>query len=83
MRTTVTLETDVAALLEREMKERRVTFKDAVNDAIRRGLGQGPRPDLVLVAHDLGATAYDLDHATALAAALEDEETVRRLNAGR
>ena len=44
MRTTLTLEADVARLLEEEVARRRVTFKQAVNDAIRRGLGAGKAP---------------------------------------
>lgn len=38
MRTTLTLEDDVAALLERLQERRQVTRKDLVNDALRRGL---------------------------------------------
>lgn len=38
MRTTLTLDDDVAALLERFRRERKVTLKGAVNMAIRRGL---------------------------------------------
>ena len=83
MRTTITLDPDVTALLERDMARRRVSFKVAVNDALRQGLSAPVRVDLVFPTHDLGATSYDLDHATSLAAALEDEETVRRLNVGR
>jgi hypothetical protein len=84
MRTTLTLEADVAALVERDMQQRGVTFKAAVNDAIRRGLGGASRQvDIVFPTADLGTTSHDLDHATALAAALEDEELTRRLSVGR
>ena len=38
MRTTLTIEDDVAATLERVRKSREVTLKDLVNDALRRGL---------------------------------------------
>jgi hypothetical protein len=38
MRTTLTIEDDVAALLARLRKERDVGLKDLVNDALRRGL---------------------------------------------
>lgn len=38
-RTTLTLEPDVARLVEGEVHRARKTFKDVVNDAIRRGLG--------------------------------------------
>ena len=38
MRTTLTIDDDVAALLERLRKERNASLKDLVNDALRRGL---------------------------------------------
>ena len=38
MRTTLTLEPDVAAGIEQLRKERGLTLKGAVNEAIRRGL---------------------------------------------
>ena len=44
MRTTLTLEDDLAERLKERARRRRITFKQAVNDAIRRGLMQ---PDSV------------------------------------
>jgi hypothetical protein len=41
MRTTVTLEPDVAERLSQLMKERNLTFKEAVNSTLRKGLGSG------------------------------------------
>ena len=38
MRTTLTLEDDLAARLKERARRRRISFKQAVNDAIRRGL---------------------------------------------
>jgi hypothetical protein len=38
MRTTLTLDDDVAALLEQQRKERNASWKDLVNEALRRGL---------------------------------------------
>jgi hypothetical protein len=38
MRTTLTLDPDVAALLKKAVARGDVSFKDAVNDALRRGL---------------------------------------------
>lgn len=40
MRTTLTLDEDVAALLERVRKSRRAGLKDTVNEALRYGLRQ-------------------------------------------
>jgi hypothetical protein len=42
VRTTLTLDPDVARLLEEEAHRQRKPFKQVVNDAIRRGLA--PRP---------------------------------------
>lgn len=46
MRTTLTIDDDVAALLERARMDRKVSFKTAVNEALRRGLKEmtTPRP---------------------------------------
>ena len=38
MRTTITLDPDTRLLIERAMRERGLSFKDAVNEAIRVGL---------------------------------------------
>jgi hypothetical protein len=47
MRTTITLEDDVAVRLEREMKKRGTSFKGVVNDVLRAGLDtlEAPRRD--------------------------------------
>ena len=43
MRTTVTLETDVARLLREAMHRSRKSFKQVLNIAIRAGLAGGPK----------------------------------------
>jgi hypothetical protein len=43
MRTTLTLDEDVAAALERLRKKTRMSLKEAVNEAMRRGLAQMAR----------------------------------------
>jgi len=46
MRTTLTLDDDVAVRLERERKQRGQSFKEVVNDVLRAGLdalGHSPR----------------------------------------
>lgn len=40
MRTTLTIDADVAERLRRAQQERGCTFKEAVNDALRRGLAR-------------------------------------------
>jgi len=44
MRTTLTIDDDVAAALERLRKRRDVSFRDIVNDALRRGLRDLDKP---------------------------------------
>lgn len=84
MRTTITLDPDVAARLHRLTRERRITFKEAVNTALRAGLdgpaGAGASTAYVLPTYRMGVRpGIDLDHALQLDAALEDEEIVREL----
>lgn len=43
MRSTITLEPDVHHLVERAMARNKASFKDTVNAAIRRGLGESKR----------------------------------------
>ena len=81
MRTTITLDEDVVAQLRRVMRERDLTFKDAVNATLRAGLGAAPeaRP-YRMPTYQMGVRpGLDLDRALRLDAALEDEETVRQL----
>ena len=81
MRTTITLDEDVAAQLRRVMRERDITFKDAVNTALRAGLGASrePRPYRLPTFRMGVRPGIDLDRALRLDAALEDEETIRQL----
>ena len=44
MRTTLTIDDDVAARLERERRKRRISFKALVNDVLRSGLDAIGRP---------------------------------------
>lgn len=44
MRTTLTLDKDVAVALERLRKSRKATLKAVVNDALRQGLGRMAAP---------------------------------------
>jgi hypothetical protein len=79
VRTTVTLDDDVEQLVRRRMAERQVSFKKALNDAIREGAaGRPARRQFTTRTADLGVPAVNLDRALQLAADLEDEELVRR-----
>ncbi len=83
MRTTVTLDPDVETLIKRAMRERGVTFKQAVNDAIRAGVtGSGRHPPKAFPAHDMGPPIVDVTKALRLAGELEDQELAARLTRG-
>lgn len=79
MRTTVTLDDDTLVVIRRLMRERGVSFKQALNDAIRESARQGPTPSaFVTRTANLGVPSVNLDRALQLAAELEDEELLRR-----
>lgn len=80
MRTTVTLDADVQALLDRLMDERGISFKEALNTAVRAGLNQPPARTFVQDSFSLGGEQnFRWDKALAAASALEDEELGRKL----
>lgn len=81
MRTTVTLDPDTAALVQRRMREHGVSFKRALNDALRAGAGSAA--SFRTATADLGTPAVNLDRALQLAGELEDEELVRRMRIGK
>ncbi len=74
MRTTVTLEADTERLLRSAMREHNLSFKAALNDAVRRGLrisvGAGAEPRFTIMAKPMHlragvdpTRAHDLDTA--------------------
>ena len=76
---TVTLDDDTPALVRRRMRQRGVSFESALNDAIRDGALGRPRPATFTIrTADLGVPTANLDRALQLAAALEDEELLRK-----
>jgi hypothetical protein len=83
MRTTVTLDDDVAAALTATARERGVSFKEALNTAVRSGLS-GTRTGasgFVARAFDLGIRpGVNIDKANQLAADLEDEAILAKLD---
>lgn len=84
MRTTVTLDPDTRLLVEHAMRERGLTFKDAVNAAIRAGLGKpGEQPGTYTTPRELGPARVDVTKALAVAGQLEDDVQARRLAEGR
>jgi hypothetical protein len=81
MRTTVTLDPDVAAGLKELARQRGMSFKEVLNDAVRAGLAAGAEARAYRVpTARLGLRpGIDLSGALRLAAAMEDEETARKL----
>lgn len=83
MRTTLTLDADVARLIRDAMHRERKTFKDAVNDAIRRGLTPSPMREpreVYRVTPHVAALAPGYDRAgfNQLADELEDAAIVAK-----
>ena len=77
------MEPDVEALLQTVMKERGVSFKDALNSAVRAGLTQGKskRKPFLQKSYSLGGDQnFRWDKALELAAAIEDEELGRKIS---
>jgi len=84
MRTTVTLEDDVAALLRQAMARRGTGFKEALNEALRIGLtGATSRPQrepFRQVTFHMGFDPrFRWDKAMSMASDIEDEELAHKL----
>lgn len=81
VRTTLTLDEDVAAALQRLARERNVSFKEAVNSTLRAGLhGERAAKPYRVPTRRLGLRRdVDLTKALRLAADLEADEIVRKL----
>lgn len=83
MRTTVTLDADTESLIRRMMQQRGISFKQALNDAIRAGASaKQPSRAFETKTRRMGVPVVNLDKALQLAAELEDEELVRRMRRG-
>jgi hypothetical protein len=82
MRTTVTLDPDVEALLRKAVRERGEPFKQVLNSALREGLA-GPRRKAAKPfkqrTFDMGRPLVDLTKALSLASELEDADTISRM----
>ena len=84
MRTTLTLEPDVAKRLRMEMRRTGKSLKAAVNEALRLGLGAGGKapkvPRFQVEAHAFGfKPGIDLDRLNQLLDEMETEEGARKL----
>jgi len=84
MRTTVTLDPDVEIMLRSAIRQRGVTFKEALNEAVRSGLSR-PKPrskaKFRQKTFSMGSEQFfRWDKALATADAIEDEELARKLS---
>jgi hypothetical protein len=79
MRTTLTLDDDVAVQLKRLIRERRVSLKEVVNDALRRGLSDmqarpKPRRPFRMKTFDGGEFLFPIDNVAEALAYAEGED---------
>lgn len=84
MRTTLTLDRDVADGLAKEMRRTGQTLKATINDALRRAFRMGAKPQrpphFEVQPHAFGVRpGVDLDRINQLVDELEAEETSRTL----
>ena len=82
MRTTVTLDPDLEVRLRELARQRRISFKAAINTAVRAGLASelDQNRSYREKSRDLGVQpGVDLTKALQLAATLEDEEIIHKL----
>jgi hypothetical protein len=85
MRTTVTLDPDVEARLREVARERGISFKEALNNAVRAGLmAARDTREYRTPSRSLGLRpGISLDKALQVAADLEDAEVAHELERGR
>jgi len=87
MRTTLTLDDEIARILQETAFQTRRPFKRVVNDTLRAGIAAGAapsraRPYRLTPAHLGGVRpGFDLDRALRLADSLEDEGLAAKLEA--
>ena len=82
IRTTVTLDADVAEQLRELGRRRNISFKSAINTAVREGLAaeRGEVTPYEVPTQPMGwRPGFDLTHALRFTAELEDEEIIRKM----
>ena len=87
MRTTIRIDDDLLRQLKELARREEVPLARLLNDALRVGLAAGPskprKKKFVQRTYDMGPPLIDLTKAAAFAAALEDEEILRKLSQGK
>ena len=84
MRTTLTLDPDVAMKLKKTMADKKLTLKETVNQALRNGLKEAEkekkRAPFKVIPHSFGfKPGIDLNKLNQLVDELEAEEYVRKM----
>ncbi len=83
MRTTLTLDPDVAMKLKKRMAEKKLTLKETVNQTLRSGLKvvEKKRAPFRVIPHSFGfKPGIDQNKLNQLLDQLEAEEFVRKMN---
>jgi hypothetical protein len=78
MRTTVTLDDDVAAIIESEQRRTGESFRTTVNRLVRRGAGTDPSRPALPLPELPGQPTLDISDVSAVLAALDDERRSQR-----
>ena len=78
MRTTITLDDDVAALIESERARTGESFRTTVNRLLRRSVRSGSRAAPPSLPELPGRPLLDVSDVSALLAALDDERRAQR-----
>ena len=81
MRTTVTLDPDTEQIVRERMRLRGVSFKQALNEAIREGQPEAAEP-YTMTSYDMGAPLVDITKALQLYGELEDERQIEIMRRG-
>ncbi|HNT38975.1 MAG TPA: hypothetical protein PKO45_07625 [Rubrivivax sp.] len=82
MKATVTLDDDVALLIQQIMRERDASFGQVLNEGLRKGLSpraRGPRTRFVPMCSDMGPLLVRTGSLNALADELEDQHVLAKL----
>lgn len=83
-RTTVTLTPEADSAIQNLMRERGLSFKDAVNMAILDGAPSGAKPKpFKMRTFKMGPALVPLDHANTLVGELDDIEYLRKRDMGK
>lgn len=83
VRTTVTLDADTEQIVRRLMREQGISFKEAINNAIRHSIAADVTwEDFHTDTASMGEPTINLDRALQIAGDLEDEELIRQMRSG-